>query len=293
MTKRLSKADRSRPTRWVGRLLTLGPGGLYLTLFLAVPLAVIVTYSFMRRGTFGGVVYQPTLENYRRAVDPLFLRILWDSVRIGGLTTLLALLIGYPAAFAITKLPTRWRLPALVAIVLPFWSNFLIRTYAWIVLLNREGILSKALRAVGLTDEPVGFLYNRGSVVVGLLYAYLPLMILPLYAALDRIDPALDEASADLGAKPWRTFIRVTVPLSLPGMTAGSIFVFVPSIGNFVVPELLGGGQAVMVGNLIRDQFLRARDWPFGAVLSLSIVGLMMILLVVQAVQLKRTRAHA
>jgi spermidine/putrescine transport system permease protein len=264
-----------------------------LTLFLAVPLAVIVTYSFMRRGTFGGVVYQPTLENYRRAVDPLFLRILWDSVRIGGLTTLLALLIGYPAAFAITKLPTRWRLPALVAIVLPFWSNFLIRTYAWIVLLNREGILSKALRAVGLTDEPVGFLYNRGSVVVGLLYAYLPLMILPLYAALDRIDPALDEASADLGARPWRTFIRVTVPLSFPGMTAGSIFVFVPSIGNFVVPELLGGGQAVMVGNLIRDQFLRARDWPFGAVLSLSIVGLMMILLVVQAVQLKRTRAHA
>jgi spermidine/putrescine transport system permease protein len=218
-------------------------------------------------------------------------QVLIDSVIIAGLTTVLALLIGYPTAWVIARLPRRWRIVALILVVLPFWTNFLIRTYAWIVLLNREGIVNGALRGVGIIDEPIGLLYTDGAVVAGLLYAYLPLMILPLYSSIERLDPELREASANLGATPMRTFFHVTLPLTMPGVVIGSIFVFVPSIGNFVIPELLGGGKTVMVGNLIRDQFLKARDWPFGAVLALVVIVALMGLLVLQSYVSRRTEA--
>jgi spermidine/putrescine transport system permease protein len=196
---------------------------------------------------------------------------------------LLALLLGYPTAWAIARLPRRWRTVALVLVVLPFWTNFLVRTYAWIVLLNSQGPLNGVLMDLGVIGQPLELLYTPGAVVAGLLYAYLPLMILPLYASIERLDPELREASANLGARPARTFLSVTLPLTLPGVLIGSIFVFVPSMGNFIVPELLGGGKTVMVGNLIRDQFLKARDWPFGSVLAIAVLVCLAGLLIVQA----------
>ena len=265
------------------RTVFLGPGLLYVTVFMTVPLLLVLSYAFLTRGRFGGVTLPVTLENFQRVLDPVYLAVIGNSLLIAGATTVLALLLGYPVAYAITRLPAKWRTIALILVVLPFWSNFLIRTYAWIVLLNSEGPLNGLLMAVGIVDEPIGFLYNRGAVIVGLLYAYLPLMILPLYASLERMDHSLIEAAANLGATRRRAFLDITLPLSLPAAMVGSIFVFVPSLGNFVVPELLGGGKTVMIGNLIRDQFLKARDWPFGSVLALIMVVFLVALFAAQA----------
>ena len=266
----------------------LGPGLIYLAIFLAVPLVLIVVYSFLQRGRFGGIVVEPTLRNYERALDPVFMGVLIDSVVIAGITTVLALALGYPTAYVIASLPSKWRTIALVAVVLPFWTNFLIRTYAWIVLLNSEGPVNQTLTGSGVIDEPLGLLYTKPAVVAGLLYAYLPLMILPLYSSIERLDPQLREAAQNLGATSLRTFRDVTLPLTLPGVITGCIFVFVPSLGNFIVPELLGGGKTVMVGNLIRDQFLKARDWPFGSVLALSVIVLLIALFVLQSMATRR-----
>jgi len=264
------------------RAVFAGPGLLYLTAFMTIPLLIVLSYAFLTRGRFGGVKLELTLSNFSKALDSTYLSILGNSVLIAGITTVLALALGYPTAYAITRLP-RWRTVALVLVVLPFWSNFLIRTYAWIVLLNSEGPVNSVLVNLGIVGAPLDLLYNRGAVVVGLLYAYLPLMILPVYAAIERVDPQLQEAARNLGAGKIRAFLDVTLPLTLPGAMIGAIFVFVPSMGNFVVPELLGGGKTVMVGNLIRDQFLEARNWPFGAVLALSVVIFLVVLFAIQA----------
>ena len=248
---------------------------------------------FATRGRFGGVEWTLSLDNFRRAVDPLYLDVLWSSLGLAFLATLAALLIGYPTAYAITKLPERWRTVALVLVVVPFWTNFLIRMYAWIVLLNTQGIVNDVLVGLGLTDARFTMLYTPGAVVVGLVYAYLPLMVLPLYAAIERVDPEQLEASANLGATRFRTFWSVLLPLTLPGAITGSILVFVPSLGNFVVPELLGGGKTVMVGNLIRDQFLKVQDWPFGAVLAFVVVLALLLLFLVQAVVTRRVEGGA
>ncbi len=265
------------------RITLQGPGLLYLVVFMAVPICLILVYTIFKRGRFGGVVFTPTLDNFVRALDPIYVSVLGNSVVIAGITTLLALLLGYPTAYALAALPTRWRTAALVLVVLPFWTNFLIRTYAWIVLLNSEGVVNKVLMGTGLVQHPLELLYTRGAVVAGLLYAYLPLMILPLYASIERLDPSLREAAANLGATRWRTFRDVTLPLTLPGVITGSLFVFVPSLGNFIVPELLGGGKTVMVGNVIRDQFLKARDWPFGAVLALAVIAFLVAMFMLQS----------
>jgi spermidine/putrescine transport system permease protein len=288
----LARGARWRRGLWE-RVLLLGPGFAYLLVLFIVPLGLIISLAFFQRGRFGGVVYEPTLANFERALQPVFVQVLIDSVVIAGITTALALVIGYPTAWAIARLPRRWRVVALILVVLPFWTNFLIRTYAWIVLLNSEGIVNGGLRALGVIDQPLALLYTDGAVVAGLLYAYLPLMILPLYSSIERLDPELREASANLGATPARTFLNVTLPLTMPGVLIGCIFVFVPSIGNFVIPELLGGGKTVMVGNLIRDQFLKARDWPFGAVLALVVIVMLAGLLVLQAYLSRRTEATA
>jgi spermidine/putrescine transport system permease protein len=257
---------------------------------LVVPLGIVIGYTFLTRGRFGGVLVEPTLENWAKLSNPIFFDVVLGSIKIASFATALALLIGYPAAWVIAGLPAKWKTVALVAVVLPFWSNFLIRTYAWIVLLNNEGLINRLLRGSGLIDQPLSLLYTEGAIVVGLVYIYLPLMILPLYASIERLDPALREAAFDLGATPVRTFRRVLLPLTLPGIMSGAVFVFVPSIGNFVVPELLGGGQEIMVGNLIRDQFFKARDLPFGSVLAMCLIGLMVLLLFAQATVLRRTR---
>jgi len=265
----------------------MAPGLGWLALFLLVPCLIVFAYSFFERGVYGGIDYVFTFENYRRALDPLYRDILLGSARLALLATVISALIGYPAASAIAKAPARRQPALLVLVMLPFWSNYLIRTYAWIVLLNREGLINRALASLGAT-EPLPLLYNDFAIVLGLVYGYLPFMVLAVYASLSRLDRALLEQSADLGASAVSTFLRITLPLTLPGLAAGSVFVFVLSIGNFITPDLLGGGRTVMVGNLIYDQFLSARDWPFGAALAFLLIALMMVLLFIQALLVRR-----
>src|SRR5688572_9559438 len=269
------------------RAALMAPGLGWLALFLLVPCLLVLGLSFFERGVYGGIDYIFTFENYRRAVDPLYRSILLNSAWIAFLATLVSALIGYPAAYAIVKASARWQSALLVLIMLPFWSNYLIRTYAWIVLLNREGLINRALASLGI-PEPLPLLYNDFAIVLGLVYGYLPFMVLAIYASLSRLDPALLEQSADLGASAVSTFLRITLPLTLPGVAAGSVFVFVLSIGNFITPDLLGGGRRLMVGNLIYKQFLSARDWPFGSALAFLLIALMMLLLFTQALLVRR-----
>ncbi len=269
------------------RVALMAPGLGWLALFLLVPCLIVFAISFFERGVYGGIDWVFTFENYGRALEPLYRDILLDSARLALLATLISALLGYPAAYAIAKAPARRQPALLVLVMLPFWSNYLIRTYAWIVLLNREGLINRALAELGAT-EPLPLLYNDFAIVLGLVYGYLPFMVLAIYASLSRLDPALLEQSADLGASAASTFLRITLPLTLPGIAAGSVFVFVLSIGNFITPDLLGGGRRVMVGNLIYKQFLAARDWPFGSALAFLLIALMLLLLFVQAVLVRR-----
>lgn len=259
----------------------LGPGLTYALTFLLVPLILVVTYAFLTPGRFGRVGSPVTLDNVQRLTEPVYRNVAFTSVRLALIATLIALLIGYPAALAISRLPRRWRTVALIAVVLPFWTNFLIRTYAWIVLLNNEGLINKLLRSAGLTDSPVQLMNHQPAIVLGLVYAYLPLMILPLYASIERLDPSLGEAATNLGAGSITRFRTVTLPLTLNGAVTGSIFVFIPSLGNFVIPELLGGGKTATLGTLARDQYLRAQNWSFGSAIALAV--LLIVVLVVFA----------
>lgn len=267
--------------RRLGAFVFLAPGLTYLAVLLLVPLALVLSYTVFQRGRFGGVIYEFTTENFGRLIDPLYLGVVLTSLKIAGITTLIALAIGYPTAYLIARLPGRWKTAALVAIVLPFWTNFIIRAYAWIMLLSGPGLVNSALDLVGI--GPLNLLYTQGAVVTGLLYSYLPLMVLPLYATIEKLDPSLREASSNLGASAFTTFRKVTLPLTVPGVMTGCLFVFVPSFGNFVIPEMLGGGKTAMVGNLIRTEFLSARDWPFGSTLALALIAVLLVLLLIQA----------
>jgi spermidine/putrescine transport system permease protein len=270
----------------------MAPGLLWLLVLMVIPCLLIFVLAFFERGTYGGIDWSiVTLDNIRRAFDPLYATILWDSFRIAGLATIIALLIGYPAAYAISKAPPHQQTTLLFLAILPFWTNYLIRTYAWIVLLNPAGLINSALKALGFSPLPL--LYNEFAVVLGLVYSYTPFVILAIYSALQRLDPTYAEASRDLGATAAQTFWRITLPLTAPGVAAGAVFVFVLSIGNFITPDLLGGGKFQMAGNLIYDQFLTARDWPFGATLSAILIALMLILLFVQALIAKRAMGDA
>jgi spermidine/putrescine transport system permease protein len=273
--------------------LLMAPGLLWLGLLMVVPCLLIFVLIFFERGIYGGIDWNAaTLENIRRAFDPLYLSIFLDSAVIAGLSTLIALLIGYPAAYAIARAPAERQTALLFLAMLPFWTNYLIRTYAWIVLLNPAGLVNSLLLQAGAISEPLPLLYNKPAVVLGLVYSYTPFVILAIYSSLQRLDPAYAEASRDLGAGAATTFLRIILPLTAPGVAAGAVFVFVLSIGNFVTPDLLGGGKFQMVGNLIYDQFLSARDWPFGATLSALLIALMMILLFLQALASSRARGE-
>jgi spermidine/putrescine transport system permease protein len=269
------------------------PGLAWLTALMIVPCAMIFVLAFFERGIYGGVDWSVfTFANFVRAADPLYATIIWDSMRIAFLATLIALLIGYPAAYAITKAPANLQTMLLFLAILPFWTNYLIRTYAWIVLLNPAGLINASLLKLGLIAAPLPLLYNEFAVVLGLVYNYVPFVILAVYSSLQRLDPSYAEASRDLGATAATTFWRITLPLTAAGMAAGAIFVFVLSIGNFVTPNLLGGKKFQMVGNLIYDQFLTARDWPFGATLSAILIAIMMGLLFAQALAAGQARGE-
>ena len=267
---------RDRPAAR-GTLLVLPTIG-WLALFLVLPLALIVLISFAARAPDGSIAYRFTLDNYRDLARPEYARILWDSVWIALVTTVASLLLGYPAAWFIARSRPSRRPVYLFLILVPFWTNFLIRIYAWRVILQSEGILAAGLPLLGPL-EPVGAqlfglvrLNTPGAVMLGMVYEFLPFMVLPVYTSLEKLDPDLLEAAADLGARPWRAFWRVTWPLSLPGVVAGSILTFVPAMGMFVVPDLLGGARTVLIGNLIRNQFLSELHWPLGSAASLVLM---------------------
>jgi spermidine/putrescine transport system permease protein len=250
-----------------------------LTLFLA-PLAIILAYSFLTRGTYGGISMPLTRESYQRLVDPIYLGILWRSFWIAGVSTAFCLGLGFPLALFISRSGRRKDL-YLSLVMLPFWTSFLVRTYAWMFLLRDTGLINTALEKLGLIHGPLPLLYNDGAVILGLVYGYLPFMVLPLYATLERLDRNLLEAAADLGARPWATLLHVMVPLCAPGIRAGAILVFIPCLGAYLTPDLLGGGKSVMIGNLIQNQFTTARDWPFGSAISLALMAIVMLLLAV------------
>ncbi len=237
------------------------------------PLLVIAIYSLLTRGAYGGVTGPTTLGSYGRVFQPIYLYILWRSIWVAALSTVLCLILAFPLAFYIAR-AARNRTLLLNLVMLPFWTSFLVRTYAWMFLLRDTGLLNTTLQRLGLIHVPIPLLFNVGAVVLGLVYGYLPFMILPLYATLEKLDPSLLEAALDLGATPASAIWRVAVPLSRPGILAGCALVFIPCLGAYLTPDLMGGGKTVMIGNLVQNQFTNARDWPFGAALSLVFLGL-------------------
>jgi spermidine/putrescine transport system permease protein len=250
----------------------ISPTLLYLALFIIVPLGLVILLSFMTRGPYGNVVYKFNIENYLRLIDPIYFRVLVDSLAIAAGTTVASILIGYPLAYFIARSPERQRSLLLFLILIPFWTNFIIRAYAWIMILRSEGLLNNFLIGIHLISAPLDILDTPTAVMIGMLYEFLPFMILPLYTSLEKIEHSQLEAAADLGARPWRAFLRITLPLSVPGMVAGTILTFIPAMGLFVIPDLMGGAKSVLVGNLIRNQFLTARNWPFGAAASMVLL---------------------
>ncbi|SKB13309.1 polyamine transporter subunit; membrane component of ABC superfamily [Planktothrix sp. PCC 11201] len=258
-------------------LILLLPATIWLLIFFIIPLIIVLVYSFLERGTYGGVTWEFTLKNYQRLANDLYLNIFWRSLGLASLTTLICLIIGYPLAFFIATSTARWRNLLLFLVIIPFWTNFLVRTYAWMIILRSEGMINTFLQSLNLISEPLNLLFTPFAVIVGLIYGYLPFMILPLYATIERLNFSLVEAAQDLGANHIRTFFRIILPLTLPGIIAGSILVFIPALGAFITPDILGGAKTVMVGNLIQNQFLQARDWPFGSALSMGLMGLVLI----------------
>ncbi|MEZ5649241.1 MAG: ABC transporter permease [Burkholderiaceae bacterium] len=253
------------------------PGTFWLVAFFVVPLGLIWILSFGEKSGLVDIEITGTLANYARVLDPVYLAIFWKTLWISVLATLLCLLIAYPISFAICFSPPRLKPWLLMAVILPFWINLLIRTYALIAVFRTRGYLNFTLewlwdlawldRLIG-PFQPLNMLYNDGAVIVGLVYVFMPFMVLPLYATIERLDRSFLEASLDLGASQWQTFWRVTVPLTMPGIVTGLILVFIPTLGSFLTPDLLGGANAIMIGNVIERQFKAANDWPFGSALS-------------------------
>lgn len=285
-----------RPSQAPGVFAAFGlPPVVWLFALFLAPLAVIWTYSFGENRTLVDIAITGSWGNYARALKPLYLAILLKSMGFAALTTVLCFILGLPVALAITFAGRRAKLLLLVAIMLPFWTNLLIRTYALMAILRTEGLINAGLGALwGLVPglppfEPLPLINNNFAVVIGLVYVHLPFMVLPLYAALDRLDRSLIEASLDLGAGHLATLWRVVVPLALPGIVSGIIITFIPALGAYLTPDLLGGTNSQMIANVIERQFRSANDWPFGAALSFLLMYLTFAALMVQAIISRRS----
>lgn len=292
----MAAQPRSRRETW--RLLFLiSPSLFWLVIFFLIPLILVLAISFGQRGTYGGVRWDLTLKNYVRFFDPLYLRIFGRTLVIALTTTVICLLMGYPLAYFIATRPARWRNGLLLLLMIPFWTNFLIRTYAWLLLLRDQGFVNAfwtgPLHAVfaqlaltvplriwepflQATSGPLTLFGTDGAIIVGLVYAWLPDMVLPCYAAVERLDYSLVEAAQDLYANRLRSFLWVILPLTMSGIVAGSILVFIPSLGAYITPDLLGGAKSIMIGNVIYSQFMSARDYPFGSAISFVLMAVML-----------------
>ncbi len=256
----------------------LVPGIAWLILFFVVPLAMIFVVSLGSRDELDRIVLdQLSLDNYARAFDPAFLPTFLNSLRYAFAVTILSLAIGYPIAYWISRYGGRHKALLLILVMLPFWTSYLIRTYAWMIILRDNGVANSILQAIGLTSEPIILLNTDFSVIVGMTYGFLPFAILPLYVSIDRLDPALIAAARDLYANGRDAFLRVTLPLTMPGVIAATILTFIPAIGDFVTPDLLGGAQTTTIAKVVQDVFLEGRDWPYGAALGFVLMVLTLV----------------
>ncbi|MBB94838.1 MAG: spermidine/putrescine ABC transporter permease [Rhodobacteraceae bacterium] len=270
----------------------LGGPTLFLLVFFFGPLLIMVVYSFLTPGLYGGVDWIFSHLNYGRILgwadtryekfDPVFLSIFGRSLRLAALTVITSLLISYPAAFWISRMTPGRRDFAIFLVTLPFFVSLIVRLFAWVLILRPTGFLNQGLMGVGLTAQPIEFLYTDFAVILGMTYVFIPFMFLPLYGSIEKLDIAQIEASADLGATRFQTFRKVVLPATMPGIIGGAIITFIPALGNFIVPSVLGGAKVLMIGNLIEQQFLSARNWPFGSALAMLVMTAVLVLLVVQ-----------
>ena len=290
-------------TGWGKRLVIAAPY-LWLGLFFLIPFLIVLKLSFAEvvlarppytplvewlnaAGQFGPKLRVNFANYLLLASDDLYIRSFLNSLRIAFIATLIALAVGYPLAYAMARAPESWRAILVMLVILPFWTSFLIRVYAWIGILKNEGLLNAALMAVGIISKPLVIMNTDWAVYIGIVYSYLPFMVLPLYAALEKQDPSLLEAAADLGAPPWKAFWTVTVPLSLPGIVAGSLLVFIPAVGEFVIPDILGGSGTLMIGKTLWAEFFNNRDWPLASAIAI----VLLVVLVVPIVWFQRQQA--
>ena len=263
----------------ISKFITLFPLSFWMLAFVAIPLLYVIFISFMQRAGDGSILYSPSIESYTRMKNPLYLKVFLDSISLAFVTTSITLILGYPFAYCVAKISSRFRVFILILIIIPFWTNSLIRTYGWMILLQTDGLINHILLTLGVIKEPFKMLYTYGAVLIGMVYALFPFMVLPLYNSIEKLDKSYLEASKDLGASKWTAFYTVTLPLTLPGVVAGCILVFIPSIGLFFIPDLMGGSKVMLIGNLIRNQFLQSRDWPFGGALSIVMISISLILI--------------
>lgn len=290
-----------RQSMVLGILLT--PVTLFLGVFFLAPLCIIAVFSLLSPGLYGGVEWTFYHWNYGRIFgwadgimeiyEPIYLQILFRSLSFAALTVLLTLLMCYPVAFWVSRLSERWRLVFMFLITLPFFSSLIVRLYAWLLILKPSGLLNTVLLSIGAISEPLEILYTPTAVVLGMVYVMVPFMFLPLYSAVDNLDRAQIEASLDLGANRIQTFLKVILPQTLPGIMGGAVIVFIPAVGNFVVPDVLGGAKGLMIGNLVEQQFLSSRNWPFGSALSMIIMALVLTVLLVSASRARKAGGHA
>jgi putrescine transport system permease protein len=283
------RAALSVPYFWL-LLFFLAPFAIILKISLADPIVALPPFTPMFDwAAEGWERIQLTLDNYLFLVqDPYYAVIYLNSIKLAAISTLLCLLLGYPMAYFIARQPARWRNLLLLGIVLPFWISFLLRVYAWIGLLNTHGVINQVLQWLGLIEQPLQLIYNDFAVYLGIVYSYLPFMILPLYANLEKLDLDLEDAASDLGARRWQVFRDVTLPLSMPGVIAGCLLVFIPAIGEFIIPALLGGSDTLMIGRALWDEFFINRDWPVASAVSV----ILLLILVVPMMWFQKTQAE-
>ncbi len=257
---------------------TVGPVSLWLVFFVAVPLIYVLVMSFCSLDSSYNVTFKFTADNYRRLLDPNYIQIYATSIVVAFLTTAICILVGYPFSFLIARNKSRFKPLLYMLVIIPFWTNSLIRIYGWRTFLGSGGWLNSALMAMHITSEPVQFLFNKGATVFGMVYCLFPFMVLPLYTAIEKLDTSLLEASSDLGAKRSATFLRIILPLTASGIFSGSIMVFIPSLGYFFVADILGGGNSDVIGNLIERQFQSGNNWPLGSALSIILILITLVL---------------
>lgn len=253
----------------------------WLIFFVLVPNLLVLFTSFMTKDSSNLIEFTFSFDSYSRLIDPLYSQVLWNSLYMAGVATVICLVIGYPFAFMIAKLPEKYRPFLLFLVVLPFWTNSLIRIYGMKIFLGVKGILNETLLSLGIISEPIRILNTEAAVIIGLVYILLPFMILPLYSSIEKIDGRLLEAARDLGANAFQRFVKVIIPLTMPGIVAGCLLVLLPAMGMFYVADLLGGAKVLLVGNIIKSEFLVTRNWPFGAAISIALTILMALMLYV------------